>query len=281
MKVESIGWYHSHFRHYSRTNDGKLENVPYVDLSYKWAGGGLISNAEDLVKFGNAVLASYTQSLKPSSAHDVQRTEDRSLRLPSSDSGSLIKETQLSDASNSRSSSFEELQQANTQSDTAPSKGRQTMGTSKARCTKTINTHRSSYILHPDTTQLMLKKAVDSVNRNRNSYGVGYALGWFVNKGGDEVVCGEGRPFYFGHTGAAIGATSVLMVIPTPGTSRDCPADQCEGWSCEGCGCEGCGCDVCGEGTCGVVVCVIFNLQEVKGVFTLGTDIAKEFSLCF
>jgi len=44
-------------RHYVRV--GKmLRNTPYVDLSYKWAGGGFISNAEDLVTFGNAVLAS-------------------------------------------------------------------------------------------------------------------------------------------------------------------------------------------------------------------------------
>ena len=42
-------------RHYVR-KDGILRNTPYVDLSYKWAGGGYISTAEDLVKFGNAVL---------------------------------------------------------------------------------------------------------------------------------------------------------------------------------------------------------------------------------
>ena len=45
-------------RHYVRTTKGVLENTPYVDLSYKWAGGGYLSNAEDLVKFGNAVLTS-------------------------------------------------------------------------------------------------------------------------------------------------------------------------------------------------------------------------------
>ena len=43
-------------RHYVRTKKGALENTPYVDLSYKWTGGGYLSNAEDLVKFGNAVL---------------------------------------------------------------------------------------------------------------------------------------------------------------------------------------------------------------------------------
>jgi len=43
-------------RHYFRTKKGSLSNVPFTDLSYKWAGGGYLSNAEDLVKFGNAIL---------------------------------------------------------------------------------------------------------------------------------------------------------------------------------------------------------------------------------
>lgn len=30
-----------------------------VDNSYKWAGGGFLSTAEDLVKFGNAMLYSF------------------------------------------------------------------------------------------------------------------------------------------------------------------------------------------------------------------------------
>ena len=36
--------------------NGKLINVPYVDNSYKWAGGGLLSTVPDLIKFGNAML---------------------------------------------------------------------------------------------------------------------------------------------------------------------------------------------------------------------------------
>jgi serine beta-lactamase-like protein LACTB len=36
---------------------GGILNAPYVDNSYKWAGGGFISNTEDLVRFGWAHLA--------------------------------------------------------------------------------------------------------------------------------------------------------------------------------------------------------------------------------
>ncbi|XP_033100582.1 serine beta-lactamase-like protein LACTB, mitochondrial [Anneissia japonica] len=46
-------------RQYSLNDRGRLENSPYVDNSCKWAGGGFISNAPDLVKFGNAMLYSY------------------------------------------------------------------------------------------------------------------------------------------------------------------------------------------------------------------------------
>lgn len=40
---------------YELEND-QLELSPYVDNSYKWAGGGFIATAEDLIRFGNAHL---------------------------------------------------------------------------------------------------------------------------------------------------------------------------------------------------------------------------------
>jgi serine beta-lactamase-like protein LACTB, mitochondrial len=43
-------------RFYSRATGGGLENAPYVDNSYKWAGGGFLSTPEDIVRFGSAVL---------------------------------------------------------------------------------------------------------------------------------------------------------------------------------------------------------------------------------
>ena len=43
-------------RFYERTEDGTPRNAPYVDNSIKWAGGGFLSTAEDLLRFGNGVL---------------------------------------------------------------------------------------------------------------------------------------------------------------------------------------------------------------------------------
>jgi CubicO group peptidase (beta-lactamase class C family) len=36
--------------------DGGWVNSPYIDNSYKWAGGGFISSSEDIAVFGNALL---------------------------------------------------------------------------------------------------------------------------------------------------------------------------------------------------------------------------------
>lgn len=42
--------------YYDRTKDGRLENSPAVDESYKWSSGGYLSTPSDLVRFGYAVL---------------------------------------------------------------------------------------------------------------------------------------------------------------------------------------------------------------------------------
>jgi serine beta-lactamase-like protein LACTB len=44
---------------YMRNDKKRLVNVPCVDNSYKWAGGGLLSTVNDLLKFGNKMLLFY------------------------------------------------------------------------------------------------------------------------------------------------------------------------------------------------------------------------------
>jgi len=43
-------------RFYARSKDKTVVNAPFVDNSYKWAGGGFLATAEDLARFGSALL---------------------------------------------------------------------------------------------------------------------------------------------------------------------------------------------------------------------------------
>ncbi len=43
-------------RFYERNNGGGFANAPYVDNSYKWAGGGFLSSVENMVRFAHAHL---------------------------------------------------------------------------------------------------------------------------------------------------------------------------------------------------------------------------------
>jgi CubicO group peptidase (beta-lactamase class C family) len=52
--VDSLIPFRAHY--YEQGQSGGLRNAPFVDNSYKWAGGGFISNTEDLVRFGSALL---------------------------------------------------------------------------------------------------------------------------------------------------------------------------------------------------------------------------------
>jgi serine beta-lactamase-like protein LACTB len=59
---------------YERTDDGAVINAPYVDNSYKWAGGGFLSTPEDLLRFADAHLRG--NFLKPETL-DVWWTSQR------------------------------------------------------------------------------------------------------------------------------------------------------------------------------------------------------------
>ena len=92
-----------------------------------------------------------------------------------------------------------------------------------------------------------------------------YGMGWLVQEGGTEVAGGKAKLFYVGHTGAAVGATSVLLIVPQNPQLGEDKISSLNALSAEA------------VEPCGVVVAVIFNLQEVQEVFSLGVQIAEEF----
>ena len=64
-------------RFYERNEAGTWENAPFADNSYKWAGGGFIATAEDLLRFGQGIISG--KLLKPETVellHAPQSTKD-------------------------------------------------------------------------------------------------------------------------------------------------------------------------------------------------------------
>ena len=207
-------------RHYVWQSSGRLVNSPYVDNSYKWAGGGLISSAPDLVRLGSALLLCY-QSNQQTSTPSVRR---------------LLEQRKKSD---------------DVTSDVSSSNG---CGTSE----------KAPLLLQSETVAEMWREVVKNIYFSSNPQ-LSYGLGWVVRREGERVRgAGAREPFYVGHSGAAVGASSVLVIMPSESEGVEVESGGRE---------EGEG----GGGPRGVVVAVIFNLQEVKGVFSLGSRIAALF----
>lgn len=156
-------------------------NCPYVDNSYKWAGGGFLSTVGDLLVFGNALLYSYQMA-------EVKNTDGP---LP---------------------------------------------GFLKPRTAEAIWT------------------PVDKTEASWDKDGL-YGQGWLVVKQLQKYGQCRNRRHYVSHTGGAVGASSVLLVLPREKSlladGKRCPPQ-------------------------GVVVTIITNMQSV-GLNTTALKIAQEF----
>jgi len=63
-------------RYYDKTNTG-IKNSPYVDNSYKWAGGGFLSTSEDMIRFAQAhTKAGYLSKESLKTLTTSQKTSD-------------------------------------------------------------------------------------------------------------------------------------------------------------------------------------------------------------
>ncbi|XP_029379284.1 serine beta-lactamase-like protein LACTB, mitochondrial isoform X1 [Echeneis naucrates] len=169
-------------RYYRLNKRGHIVNCPYVDNSYKWAGGGFLSTVGDLLLFGNALLYSYQV------AH--------------------LKDTK----------------------DVQPG------------------------FLKPKTA-IDLWAPVDRTEGSWDTDGM-YAQGWLVVEKLQKYGQCRKRRHYVSHTGVAVGASSVLLVLPVE------ERDQCQGQR-----------PVLPQG---VVVTIITNMQSV-GLNSTALKIAHEF----
>ncbi|CAJ1056707.1 serine beta-lactamase-like protein LACTB%2C mitochondrial isoform X2 [Xyrichtys novacula] len=128
-------------RAYNFNKKGRVVNCPYVDNSYKWAGGGFLSTVGDLLLFGNALLYSY----------QVAHLKDTQGLLPG--------------------------------------------------------------FLKPSTAK-ELWAPVDLTEASWDKDGL-YAQGWLVVEKAQKYGQCRKRRHYVSHTGGAVGASSVLLVLPS------------------------------------------------------------------
>ncbi|GAA6225536.1 serine beta-lactamase-like protein LACTB, mitochondrial isoform X2 [Lates japonicus] len=128
-------------RYYHLNKRGRVVNCPYVDNSYKWAGGGFLSTVGDLLLFGNALLYSY----------QVAHLKDTEHLLPG--------------------------------------------------------------FLKPKTV-VDLWVPVDRTEASWDKDGL-YAQGWLVVEKLQKYGQCRKRRHYVSHTGGAVGASSVLLVLPS------------------------------------------------------------------
>ncbi|XP_024136707.1 serine beta-lactamase-like protein LACTB, mitochondrial isoform X1 [Oryzias melastigma] len=165
-------------RFYCLNKKGRVVNSPYVDNSYKWAGGGFLSTVGDLLQFGNALLYSY----------QVAHLKDAESLLPG--------------------------------------------------------------FLKPKTAVEMWTP-VDRTEPSWDKDGL-YAQGWLVVEKLQKFGQCRKRRHYVSHTGGAVGASSVLLVLPSDGADQNPVPPR------------------------GVVVTIVTNMQSV-GLNTTALKIALEF----
>ncbi|CAN9499313.1 unnamed protein product [Ophioblennius macclurei] len=170
-------------RFYNYNKKGRVVNCPYVDNSYKWAGGGFLSTAGDLLLFGNALLYSY----------QVGNFKDTHGLLPG--------------------------------------------------------------FLNPQTA-FELWAPVDKTEASWDRDGL-YAQAWLVVEKLQKYGQCRKRRHYVSHTGGAVGASSVLLVLPSEEILHECQG----------------GAPFLPKG---VVVTIIMNMQSV-GLNLTALKIAHEF----
>lgn len=173
-------------RNYHLNKKGRVVNCPYVDNSYKWAGGGFLSTAGDLLLFGNALLYSY----------QIANLQDSSGRLPG--------------------------------------------------------------FLKPQTS-VALWAPVDKTEASWDKDGL-YAQGWLVVENLQKYGQCRSRRHYVSHTGGAVGASSVLLVLPSQSKGEADTGHRAQDRTLPQ----------------GVVVTIVTNMQSV-GLNTTALKIALEF----
>jgi len=227
-------------KYYVRDKHNRLENAPYVDNSYKWAGGGYLSTVGDLVKFGNAMLYSYQQK-------NVSSSNSTSPKLPE-EKPPLNSKTENNTDVNNKSKTEKTVENVVYQHGPLSTANN---GNGDNKTDKKIR-YLPGYLSSSTIQEMWTPQA--GADMTWGGHDLTYGLGWAVRKRLKNYGYCMDQTHYVSHTGGAIGASSVLLVAPSqPGPNFDSS-----------------------KLPQGVVVAILCNMQGV-GLNKLGADVAAVF----
>lgn len=138
-------------KYYKRDSKGKLRNTPYVNNSYKWAGGGFLSTVKDLVKLGNIVLYSF-------------------------------------------------------------------------QCANATLWKKKGYLRKDIVERFWTPEQATMGKVSKKRKETAFGLGWQLLSGTSSYGCCRETKFAAYHTGGAVGASSVLLIVPSDSSEENCNA---------------------------------------------------------
>lgn len=211
-------------RHYVRNNKGRLENAPYVDLSYKWAGGGMVSNVLDLVRFGNIMLYSYQMpSAGCQNIRMLPNSQDKKAEMTIDKHGKTHGGQTNSEENNVSDEKYDSLStdQQNTKYDpgnTITVGGKHENLVNEVELSaKTANTDENNNLLAGYLKPETMRMIWEPVCYTKIDWGTdgSYGMGWGVFGNKEEHGFCRGHEYFVSHTGGAVGASSVLFILPS------------------------------------------------------------------
>lgn len=255
-------------KYYVRDSSHRLRNAPYVDNSYKWAGGGFLSNVQDLVKFGNAMLFSYqrkTDKQQPAKSSGQKekaddpassssgQTEAAAPVISAAATASAVDERPVGNGSQSQHVSHEVDQDEQLICDEVMEVEEvvfQPGPYSAINKAPPASVRLLPGYLKQETVKEMWRPAPNTKKGSGEACHE-YGLGWSVKAREKSYAFCKDQSFYASHTGGAIGASSVLLIAPHAiQDDKKLPK--------------------------GVVVAIICNLENV-GLRKLATEIVQAF----
>ena len=121
----------------------------------------------------------------------------------------------------------------------------------------------SNFLLLPSTVKQMWDIAVYTEPEQPRCGQTGYGMGWNITEEKERVVGGRSLPRIISHTGGAVGASSVLVIIPGPVNHIPCCHDNQPLVN-------------------GIVICVLCNAQKVPDIGLFGIKLAlKTYELMY